>query len=95
MQLPAENISPTLPFEMPVKFKRSRKNDLQEFQPLIEQLQNEGMGIFDERICAKIIYSLFPQLSHGEIGALFPASQGVITSKQTDRDRGRWLLGLK
>ena len=95
MKMPAEKITPTLSYQMPLKFKRSRKNDLQEFKPLVDQLQNEGMVIYDERICAKIIYSLFPQLSHGESGALFPASPNVITSKQTDRDRGRWLLGLK
>jgi hypothetical protein len=88
-----EMASPTLPYELPLKFKRSRKNELQEFSPLATKLA--GMGIADARNRAKIIYSLFPQLSHGEIGRLLPASPDTQTSSQTDRDRGRWLLGLK
>ena len=88
-----EMMSPTLPHELPKKFKRSRKNELREFSPLVSQL--ESMGIDDARNQAKIIYSLFPQLSHGEIGRLLPASPDTKTSSQTDRDRGRWLLGLK
>ena len=93
MQLPAECLSPTLPHEIPTKFKRSRKNELREYATLIAQL--EGMGIEDVKNRAKILYSLYPQLSHSEIGKLFPASPSTETSKQTDRDRGRWLLGLK
>lgn len=92
-ELSREQVSPTLPFEMPITFKRSRNNDMREFPPVTAQL--EGMGIANVRNRAKIIYSLFPQLSHGEIGLLFPASPDTKTSKQTDRDRGRWLLGLK
>lgn len=91
-ELSAESVSPTLPFEMPTKFKRSRKNEIREYRPLIEQL--EALGIDDVKNRAKITYSLFSQLSHGEIGRMFPASSYTKTSKQTDRDRGRWLLGL-
>ena len=93
MRLPPEKVLPTLPVDMPVKFKRSRKNDLDEYRPLVEQLQSTG--IEDQRNQAKIIYGLFPQLSHSEIGRLFPASQATKPSKGTDRDRGRILLGLK
>ena len=92
MRLPAENLSPTLPHELPEKYKRSRSNDIQEYRPLISQL--ESLGIDDIKNRARIIYSLFPQLNHSEIGRLFPASPDTKTSKQTDRDRGRWLLGL-
>jgi hypothetical protein len=92
MQLPTENLSPTLPHELPTKYKRSRNNEIEEYRPLISQL--ESLGIDEIKNCARIIYSLFPQLNHSEIGRLFPASRDTKTSKQTDRDRGRWLLGL-
>ena len=93
MRLSAEILSPTLPFEMPEKFKRSRKNELREFKSLVAQL--EGMGIDDIKNRAKIIASLYPQLSHSEIGELFPASPHAIIGKQAARDRGRGLLDLK
>ena len=92
MQLPAESLSPTLPHELPAKYKRSRSNEIQEYHTLISQL--ERLGIDEVKNRARIVYSLFPQLNHSEIGRLFPASPHTKTSKQTDRDRGRWLLGL-
>lgn len=93
LELSAESVSPTLPYELPLKFKRSRKNNIDDFKPLAAQL--EGMGIDDAKNRARIVYSLFPQLSHGEIGRIFPVTTETKPSKQTDRDRGRWLLGLK
>jgi len=92
LQLPAENLSPTLPFEMPKKFKRSRNNDIREYEPFAKQLEN--LGIDNEKNRAKIVACLFPQLNHGEIGRLFPASAKAKRSKETDRDHGRWLLDL-
>ena len=88
-----ENVWPNVHVDMPEKLERKRNNDLADIAPKIAVLKR--MGIREPKKLAKIIYSLHPFLSHGEIGALFPANPKSVRNKATDRDRGRVLLGLK
>lgn len=91
--LPEEKIWPDIPITMPEKPKKSRKTKLKDIWPKVAVLKR--LGIREQEKMAKIIYSLHPFLTDEEIGRLFPARSNSKTSKETDRDRGRILLGKK
>lgn len=86
--LGADIVMPT-----PERAKKKRDNKLEDYKPVIKALRT--MGVRVDKKCAKIIYSLYPNLTQEEIGKLFPAKSGTKRSNATDRERGRVLLGLK
>ncbi|MDR2980837.1 MAG: hypothetical protein LBV12_01170 [Puniceicoccales bacterium] len=91
--LPKERIWPDLPTVMPKISAYKRTNDLSEPKRRIQELRR--LGIREQRKLAGIIFMLFPNLTKAEIGSLLPGSEGTKTSYETDRDRGRSLLGKK
>lgn len=92
-RLPEDSIWPDIPVVMPENPKKKRTTKLRDIWPKIVILQR--LGIRKQEKMAKIIYSLHPFLTDEEVGRLFPAKPGTITSKETNRDRGRILLGKK
>jgi hypothetical protein len=90
---PPGNIWPDVPVIMPENPKKSRTTKLAAIWPKIAVLKR--LGVREQDKMAKIIYALHPFLTDEEIGKLFPAKQGAITSPETNRDRGRILLGKR
>lgn len=90
---PEDSIWPDLPIITPENPKKKRNTKLKDIWPKIAVL--ERLGIRKQDKMAKIIFSLHPFLTDDEVGKLFPAKRGVKTSKETDRDRGRILLGKR
>ncbi len=87
------NLWPDIPVAMPESPKKSRGTKLKNIWPKIAVLKR--LGVREQEKMAKIIYALHPFLTDEEIGRLLPAKPGTKTSKETDRDRGRILLGKK
>ena len=88
-----DRLEPNIPVTLPKRAKKKRTSKLEDYEPIVQVLQ--GMGIRDQKKCAKIVYSLYPFLTQEEIGTLFPAKPGTKISSATARDRGRVLLGLR
>jgi len=88
-----ENIWPNVRVAAPPKVKRSRTMDLEEIKPILGKLK--GMGILEKNKLAKIIESLYPQLSDNALGALIYGSPDDKKNSEANRDRGRRLRGLK